>query len=249
MLPVLVKGDLEFNAPPDQTGKEEPLRFDNQNISLSGTAGLPWALPHDFNPIGKTVQVHVAVTTGDGFSFHTPAKVIREYTPYASHLGLRFQLPSNISERLATHIQREGFFPTEYIRKYPRIPSFPMIQTFPLRALAFHASTPHEPGKPSLPFSFDVENLSPNGVLMVTENQAALAINPGDKMTIVLEPRGWFPMPIQLEGQVCRITDEINEKSGNLSRHLGIKFTRLDELNRSAFVDLLKDILERFKKL
>ena len=42
--------------------------------------------------------------------------------------------------------------------------------------------------------------------------------------------------------------DEMNDK-GNLIRYLGIKFTKVDDLNKSAFLDLLKDILKRMKDL
>jgi acetyl esterase/lipase len=43
------------------------------------------------------------------------------------------------------------------------------------------------------------------------------------------------------------VTDEQHPKTGNLVRSLGIKFLKVDDEQRDAFLDLLRDILERIK--
>lgn len=241
MIPIFIKGQLRFTI--DVGGKERELQFENQNVSTWGVAGLAWGPLSPEVHFGRTVQVSVEVPTG-GMSFRTEALITRESTRVGQHMGLKFNLAPEDNSRLAALIRSSGFFPTEYLRKYPRIPSLPMIQTFPLRAIAL----PDGSGE-NLPITFDVENLSPNGVLLSSENQQTLAILPGAIMNLILEPRGWFPMPISAQGLVCRVSDELSPRTGNLTRTLGIKFTRIDEANRAAFVDLLKDILERFKTL
>ena len=116
--------------------------------------------------------------------------------------------------------------------------------TFPLRALVY----PEGGTSTNTPIALLTSgNLSPDGILLHTENQAALNVRPGDRLSLMLEPRGWFPMSIKVQGLVCRVSDEMNPQSGNLMRYLGIKFTKVDDVNRTAFLDLLKDILARIK--
>lgn len=250
MLPIFVKGNLRFSLDPDSSGpdvsgpKPLELSFQNQNVSTWGSTGLPWGKLNPELHFGRAVRVEVDILSPpapEPLRLGTTALITRETTRLGQHMGLRFDLRPEDSRKLAEIIRAKGFFPTEYLRKYPRIPSLPMIQTFPLRALIL----PNGAGE--VPITVDVENLSPNGVLLSSENQQTLTIQPGALLNLVLEPRGWFPMPISAQGLVCRVSDELSRRTGNLIRSIGIKFTRIDETNRAAFVDLLKDILERFK--
>jgi hypothetical protein len=148
---------------------------------------------------------------------------------------------------MAEQIRRNGFYPTDHMRKYPRIPATSAISTFPLRALVVQQKLEGELVNDNQPIVYDVGKLSPNGVLLATENQIALSIIPNQRLEMTLEPRGSFPHQVKVQGMVCRITDSPSFETGNLVRFLGIKFTRVDDLNRAAFLDLLKDILERMK--
>ncbi len=178
--------------------------------------------------------------------FETPATILREFTLFAEYFGLRFHLSGEQRSALEQAILAEGFLPTEHVRKYPRIPVMSAISTFPLRVTAVPA------GQQNLfeaPLVFDVKNLSPNGVLLSTESQIALVLAPGQRLNLTLEPRGSFPLQVQVEGLICRVTDDLDPESRNLTRYLGIKFTRVDEVNRAVFLDLLKDILEKLKTI
>jgi hypothetical protein len=50
-----------------------------------------------------------------------------------------------------------------------------------------------------------------------------------------------------VQGLICRVGDELSQVNGNIIRYLGIKFTRFEEVDRAAFLELLKGILERIK--
>ncbi len=236
--PVLVKGHLIF------TLDDKRFEFVHQNISTHGVTGLPWGTLDKIAAFGRTVHVDVRIPGKPPIQFQTRAHITRETSAGDTQMGLRFEIDSATKKLVEGRIQENGFQPTEYIRKYPRIPSNHVIQTFPLRALV---KSLEKPGEPQI--VFDVTNLSPNGVLLVTENQSALSLQPGERIDISLEPRGWFPMPVAAQGVVRRISDELNLANRNLVRMIGVQFTALDDVNRSAFLELLKDILERLKQM
>lgn len=248
MLPVFVKGHLTFSV------DGQDFEFIHRNLSVFGVAGLPWGPLNSRDHFGREVTVSLRVTSPEPLQLLTKARIMRESTTVGEHMGLKFYFDKGQEDarsKLQSLIDRHGFYPTEYLRKYPRIPANAAIQTFPLRALAFVAP-PGSEGMPdaarqAVPLILDIANLSPNGILLHTENQSALVIQPGDRLDITLDPRGWFPMPIRVQGLVCRVTDELNPTTGNLLRYLGIKFARVDDVNRTAFLDLLKDILDRMK--
>jgi len=240
---VFIKGHLTFEI------DGMILEFPNQTLSAFGVTGLPWAPLNAQEHFGRQVQVNLLIPQPKVLHIKGPAYLLRESTLYNEHLGLRFQFDADQKSRLMEHINRYGHYPTDYIRKYPRIPSETTIQTFPLQVLArFPSQQGGSNPNQDAPVTFDVQNLSPNGILISTENQIALSIKSGEKIFMVLEPRGWFPMQIKVEGMVCRLLDDRSPQNGNLVRYLGIKFTKVDEVNKTAFLSLLKDILETIKK-
>jgi hypothetical protein len=247
MLPVFIKGHLAFKI------DRRELEFIHQNISVFGVAGLPWGQLDPRDHFGRETSVSIRITQPEALAIQGRARIMRESTAVGEHMGLRFELEPDARAKLSALIAKHGFYPTEYLRKYPRIPASSAIQTFPLRAVVYGgddgalAERSAVFAKSADPLVFDVANLSPNGVLLHTENQSALLIQPGDRLRVLLEPRGWFPMPIRAQGMVCRVSDEMGSSSGNLIRYLGVKFTQLDDVNRTAFMDLLKDILGKIK--
>jgi hypothetical protein len=239
-LNVFVKGHLSF------TLDGHTLEFVHQNISLFGVTGLPWDPLDSRVHFGKEVQVQLRIPGEPALQLKAPAFLLRELTLYAEHLGLRFALDPEQKSRLAAEIEKRGFVPTEYVRKYPRIPANWRVATFPLRVQVDPA--PRDLGQELFPITLDVANLSPNGVLLTTENQMALSLAPNQRLNLVLEPRGWFPTSVKVEGLICRITDDLNPANGNLVRYVGIKFARVDDANKAAFLEMLKDILSQIKR-
>jgi len=244
MNPIYIKGHLSF------TFENQNIEFIHQSLSVYGVAGLPWNQLDPNKHFGQRVHVSVKIPGAEPLSFQAPARITREYSLSQRKMGLAFDLSQQQREQLGAMIKKAGFFPTDHIRKYPRIPSTEMIRTFPLRSIVIptRRAATGETVTLAQPMVFDVENLSPNGLLLKTENSAAGELMPGDRLSITLEPRGWFPTPIVAEGALCRILDEIHPRTGNTVRRIGIKITQINELNRQAFLDLMRDILSSLKK-
>jgi len=239
--PIFVKGDLSFTTP---DGKSL-IEYTRKDLSLFGCTSLPWAPLNPKDHFGHTVKVQIKIVPPGALHLEAQAILMHEQALNHDLMGLRFVLSREQRHLLSDQIKRFGYLPTDHVRKYPRIPSMSMIQTFPLRAIVKPAARPS--GTEAIPIVFDVGNLSPNGILLTTENRIAIATQPGQRILISLEPRGPFSQTVETEGLICRATDSLNLENGNMVRMLGIKFIRVDELNRAAFLDLLKDILERMK--
>ncbi|MGK5086574.1 PilZ domain-containing protein [Bdellovibrionota bacterium FG-2] len=245
MLPIYVKGTLEF------TFEGHFYTYDKQNLSAYGVGGLPWGSLDPARHFAKKLKVTVKLETPEPMTFTTEAQIIREATQVSEHMGLKFSLIPEQAKKVNALIAKYGFFPTEYIRKYPRIPSLSVIQTFPLRVqgTTLVTATQANPKVRAVDHIFDVGNLSPNGILLSTESLPAQTLLPGHRLLLRMEPRGWFPVAVEMEGMICRVVDDINSRNGNTIRYIGIKFTKIDEMNKTIFLDLLKDILERLKTI
>lgn len=237
--PIFIKGDVQFELEPFR------LEFPRKNISIFGMSGLPW---HPLDPqehFGMPIVAHVQIPGEQGFEFKTRAHLSRERTAYSKFMGIQFHLEKGHKEKLAQVIRERGSTPADYVRKYPRIPSLQSIQTFPLRVQLYMKRAWERDTR--VPLILDVGDLSPNGVLLYSESKAAFQIEPNDRIDLLLEPRGWFPHLVRVHGLVCRVTDDLNEDSGNPRRYLGIKFISFADPDKAAFMDLLKDILIRLR--
>lgn len=212
-------------------------------------SGLPWAPLNANTHFGLNVKTTLRVQTPENTTLETEASILREFTSVSEHMALRFHLTEKSQTLLEHLISKHGFFPTEYIRKYPRIPSMTAIETFPTRALVHTVKSFSKHGGASLssPIIFDVENLSPNGLLIKTENTLAALIETNTRIGVLLDPRGWFPSQVHLEGLVCRIMHELDPITGNTIRHLGVKIMANNTENATLFLKLLEDVLKRIR--
>jgi len=231
---VFIKAHLNFKL------DDQDFEYIHQTISVFGVTGLPWGRLDPKTHFGRETRATLRILAPTPVDIRTPVYVMRESTVAGEQMGLKFLLSPEDRKTLSTLIRNHGFYPTAYLRKYPRIPADPSIQTFPMRVVA----TDNQEA-----LVLDVSNLIPNGLLLSTENRLALSMKPGQRLDLTIEPRGWFPHPIRVQGLICRIVDELHPESGNLIRYFGISFTKVDELNRAAFFDLLKDILSKIKPL
>ena len=237
--PLFVKGHLTFSL------EGHHLEFTHQNISTFGVMGLKWGPLSVQEHFGAIVQASITCPAKEApLMIKSEGHLIRELTVQADYMGVQLHLDDNQRKQLQEYIRQHGFYPTEYIRKHPRIPASKEIQTFPLRVVGSFKSYGNENANSIV---FDISNLSPNGILITSENQLARTIRVGDYLQMALEPRGWFPTTIRVQGLICRITENIDRTTSNLIRSFGIKFTKVDEANRNAFLDLLRDILEKVK--
>lgn len=243
--PIMINGNISFEI----AGKK--MFFSDRNISIHGAYNLHWEYPPSAQCLGKNVYTTIEIRSPEMLVIQTPATIMREKTLNKELMGLRFELASDDKSKLTRLIEKSGFRPTEYIRKYPRIPASVENRSFPLRAIAtlIYPNEEDHDLSHALSIVVDVVNLSPGGILFKTENSHAFAIQTGEHFQMMLEPRGsQFHDQVHLQGQICRIIDELDPRSKNMTRYFGVKFTWTDELNRTAFLDLLKEILNNINK-
>jgi hypothetical protein len=240
--PVFVKGNIRFEL------NGQRYEFLQQLVSTGGVNGLPWGALSPTENFGAQLDVELEIVSDEPLSLEVRAHLTREYTTTTETMGVHFDLDPEQERTLGAYVARYGETPKDIPRKYPRIPSNTLIQTFPTHALVSANSSAALALTNDQSLVFDVVNLSPQGALLSTENQMALMMQPGEKVTIVLQPRGWFPTQIRLQATIQRVTDDVAGISGNLIRFMGVKFGKIDELSRTAFLDLLKDILEQLKE-
>lgn len=238
--PVFIKANIEM------TVDDVQLQFRNKNVSLFGVGSLPWPPLSPKKHFGKVVTAHIRTLTNPAQKVTVEAIILREYTANGDRMGLRFNLDADSKKQLLAVIKDFGFFPTSHFRKYPRVPAAYDIGTFPLRVLIRPHDYSDRP-EDTPPVICDLKNLSIGGVLISTDNPFALSLEPMDLMAIYFEPRGDFSMEVELQGVICRVIDQLDPSSRNLTRSFGVKFTKVNEENQMAYLELLKDILTRLK--
>ncbi len=237
--PVFVRGDLYV------TEGNTQLEFIDQQVSAYGVTGLPWGPLKEEQYFGRKVRVKCRLRSSESgaqaWEFETDALISKEATLFSKLMGLKFMMEPKLKEALTRFVNQHGRFPTDYIRRYPRIPAAADISTFPLKAIV---QTPEG----SETMVFEVRNLSPNGALISTENPIAQRILAGERVGLLLDARGWFPWNIEADCLVCRVTDEIAPESGNMTRLLGLRFMKMEQTHREAFTALLRDILQQIQE-
>ena len=214
--PIFVKGNLEF------TLHNELVQLKNINISLFGVTSLPWNNLSPESDFGKKVIVNLRIALPQPIHMVADAILMKENTRKTELMTIKFDLTKANRDKLAQLIEKHGFFPPENLRKYPRIPSSEDIQTFPLRVVGNPVNKKLSIDEEDFPIVFSVEDMSLGGILISTENPYALSITAGSYIQLFIEPRGDFSIPISLQGQVCRLMDEIHPRTGNLVRYFGL---------------------------
>jgi hypothetical protein len=228
--PIFVRSNFSFKL----LGQE--YSFTNQGVSLFGVSGLRW---HNFAPIehvGEQLTISVDVLTRNRFQFTAPAMITAEVTTDATYLGLKFYLQDQDREKLHQAIKAEGYYPTNYMRKYPRIPAWRNIARMPLRTIVTT--------RDGELIVFDIANLSPGGILLHTENPNAAVYTPGANIHGQVEPRGGTFLPFQFDGMVCRLLLDQHPQSKNTNRFLGVRFLRLDPNQKENFLGILRAVLD-----
>lgn len=239
---MFLKGHLYF------TVDQHALEFIHQPISPWGVGGLPWSPldPELYN--GKIVTLTLKIPSLGPKNIITPAMILRERTATTDSMCIKFMLDTHHLSLLRSEIQKYGSIPSNYARKYPRIPLNDWISTFPktvrIKSTFFSGTVPD--GQ----LDFQVLNLSPNGALVSSSHAAARFLKPGTRVELSFPPYGHFPATVEVGGMVRRTMDEFSSEPGNstIIRHLGIQFTRISEVDKAVFLELLKEILTQIKK-
>lgn len=227
---VFIKANIRFKL------FDREYTFTGQPISSFGISGLRWTAFDPVEQVGQNVVVRCELLNQDRFKFITTGTVIAESTTEAQYLGIRIHPAAADAKKLAAIIAEEGYYPTEYVRKYPRIPATGRLKDMPLRCLM------QAEGEDLI--VFDLVNLSPNGILLHTENPNAGFLVAGNRIQARAEPRGTLFQAFSFEGVICRVMQERNAESGNVDYYLGIRFTRLAESDKENFLEVLRAVLQ-----
>lgn len=218
------------------------LLFRRVNISKFGASSIPWNPKTTGQNFGKEVPIEIRIESLK-VTFVGTASIFIQRTKGTQKTALKFNLSPTDREVFDTIIQQSGSTPLSSKRKFPRIPHSAYLSTFPLNMMV----SSFETSLPGSPMSFEVEDLSPEGALISTENQNAATLAPGDHLSFTLEPRGWFTIPVNGECVIRRILEKVNPANGNINRSFGVHFNVLTAANKEAYYSLLKQILEQIK--
>lgn len=215
-------------------------------ISASGVYGLRWPPLVPAKHYGKVLRVRVdLIIQNKPFTFEVPALVTREISMRSERMGLKFQFPNKESrEKVAAFVEKSGHTPNEYVRKYPRIPSQQFIEAFSIRANAMALPTALNPDPKRIPYR--IGNLSPDGLLLLANNEEARNIRPGDTLDIALQGEQKIKtVEIRGKGRVFRCAQEIID--GGEVFNLGVQIFKIDDKNRAEYYELLQMILKNIK--
>ncbi|MBS1983479.1 MAG: PilZ domain-containing protein [Bdellovibrionales bacterium] len=220
-------------------------------VSLGGVFGLRWPPLIPAKHFGKIVKVKVNFRVDSNpYQFEVSAGVVRELSLRSERLALKFifgESEGDLRKRVAAVINRYGNVPAEHQRKYPRIPSQQFTEDFKLSATATTIPTAINPDPKRV--SYQIGNLSPDGVLLMTAQDAAKNIRPGDVIDLSLtgSTRLNPNINLRLRGRIFRVTDEIDSRTQEERWSFGVGLTKIDETHKHAYFALLKEILEKIQ--
>jgi len=237
---VFLKGNIRFHIDNIEVNNSK------QNLSVFGASGLPWEPLDPESYFGKKITVFIELQADPTLFITAPGVILKERTQFSEKMAIHYFLTEKDKNIFKELQKKHGYYPSDYVRKYPRIPIANEIGTFPFHVIVnINESDNDEFAKTSM--VLDIENISPNGLLLKSESNLTSAIEPGDRINLLIDPRGWFPLQIKAQGLVCRITEELDQKTENINRYFGVKFTHLDTTNKLTYLELLKDILKKLK--
>jgi hypothetical protein len=213
-------------------------------INSSGLPGIKWA---KFDPrahLGGRVQAYVRVLAKEPWEFVCDALITSERAAGAdaSCLGLTFLFKPGDRSRLDVTVAQEGSLP-DYIRKFPRIHYMSSIPIFPSRAILRYFYKNED-----VSIACDVENVSPTGIQVYTDDARAENLAPNETVRVQLQPRGSWLRVIAVNAQVKRINHAVDPVTGNTFRYFGLSLGTISAEAKISFTDLLRQIVVAAKK-
>lgn len=226
------------------------LKFDNEFvpvgehlINAEGLPGFPWDRFDPLEMVGTQTTVKIEGLTDPGFEFSCGAYFTCERTTKGSSLGLTFILGDREKKILSDAIAREGQLP-EFARKFPRIAFNEMVTIMPSHGILrfFHHNE-------DISIACDVDDFSPSGFQLSTEDPRAAALEPGGTVRVQIQPRGDYKHAIQSNATAQRVIYKVDPATGNYRWHFGLSVTTMSGDHKAHFTELLKLIVMRFKGL
>jgi len=213
-------------------------------VNREGLPSIPWKTFDPKANLGKRVAASVQVLSATPWEFNCDALITAERTSgqTASALGLVFLMKPADAEHLDADVAAEGVLP-EYVRKMPRIHFMESVPIFPSRAIIRFFYNQED-----ISVACDVENLSPSGFNVFTDDPRSAALMPDETVRVHLQPRGNWLRAIQVNAQVKRVTDMVDAGNGNLRRHFGLGISTISAEAKNNFTELLRQIVLQSKR-
>lgn len=222
--------------------KEKTYDFGEHLINASGVPGAAWTHFDPVPVVGEKVQIFMTIEASQPFKISCNGTLNYEQTERGTMLGLTpiFTSAQTI-QALDAAITKEGVLP-DYIRKYPRIPFNRKIPVMPEIMLIKYMMGPEEVTSAGV-----LDNLSPTGYQILTEDPRAHCILPGESVRTIFMPRGDLFQPVTLGGVVRRITKGRDPVSGNMRMFLGMSIGNISEEQKHMFTGMLRKVVEAMK--
>jgi hypothetical protein len=238
MKPSLIKANITVSF------LDRKLEFEHKAISRDGIHGLRWNPIYSVYDLKTPVVVQIQTLVEPSLSMKIHAFMVREKSADSSSMGLSFNLNEEDYNRLSFHIQKHGYTPPSSTRGSPRLPSVEFAKTFPAYAAV---DSDDDALGGYFPVVLRVMDLSMKGLLLEAKDIITQKISPGTPLKITLEPRGWFPSPVQSKGVIRRVMDTISLDTHQPVRYLGIELSKMNEANKLLYKKLLQSIVDDMK--
>ncbi|MBI3555493.1 MAG: hypothetical protein HY074_04440 [Deltaproteobacteria bacterium] len=213
-------------------------------INSRGVPGFAWSAFDPMENLGKRVQVMAHVLSSTPWDFQCIALISCEQSGVGAgtSLGFDFLIAGDDQIKLDAAIEVEGVLP-DFVRKYPRIHYNPAVPVFPSHAIVrfFY-------NKEDIAVSCDLDNLSPTGVQVVTEDNRTGSLLPNETVRLQIQPRGPWLRQIQVNAQVKRVIHGIDPMTGNTRRYFGLGIAAFSAEAKVNFTDLLRQIISQAKR-
>jgi hypothetical protein len=238
--PIFIKGSLDFVI--DGIKWE----FSPRNISIHGASGLPWSTIPAARNFGRVVSVNLHFQVPKLTTLRIQASVTREKSAQGHQFGLKFIHDPISRSTLSDLLLVYGFYPSGFIRKYPRIPMSGYDVSLPLLVVGTIPARTNQASSPNL--NFEAKNLSLGGILVTSSEARSLEFRPGNRMDLRLALRSEPSAQTLVDGMVCRVTDELRADTEQLFQYVALKFIRVYEDSRQGLLKMLKYILEQLER-
>ena len=215
--------------------------FGEHLINLSGVPGIEWPKFDPTAQVGKKVTVALQILCAAPFRITCVGTLTNEQTERGIMMGIALSLSDMDSKALLMTTEKEGVLP-DYVRKFPRIPFMKRVNVMPSNALIRFAMAEEEITAVS-----DVENISPTGFQIGTEDPRANCLLPGENLKVYFMPRGESYNIVNINGVIRRVTRAVDPVSGVSRISFGMSVGNISDDQRASFTHLLRKIVEQLK--
>lgn len=207
------------------SGKEYRLQ------ALVSVIGVKYA----FNEVELPIEARNAIGSEIQMTYKgMPARcrIVREESPVGVMYNLRFSNPNHLLIRQIERDIRDAGLPSPWLRHLPRLNTDVKELPSPALAVLYYRGDTH---------FLNVKNFTLGGLLLELVGANLPDVNTGTRFDFDLVTNQGDKFA-DLAGVVTRVSMEINEKDGSLSRtFFGLKFLPMELLNEAKYRDLIRE--------